>query len=255
MAASMSQLAGLLGARTDFHMLNRPPNMPQFVTTAAGEPGWDALPCAQRMDGPAFQRALRQVSPSGSTPLTESLVNIISLIAPAADQLRAHGQEVVVTIATDGLPNDKASFEQALRQLQALPTWVVVRLCTDDEAIVEYWNELDGSLEVGLEVLDDEEGEAKEIAAVNRWLTYAPVLHTARGFGLRNRLFDLIDETRLLPSQVGAFAELILGCGQLPDPEVDLRAFGAAMAEALGGEALVTVKVSEPRFLFPTSLM
>ena len=235
MAASMSELAGSLGARTDFHLLNRPSTMPQFVTVAAGG-GSDALQMDAQMDVPTFQRAIRQVSPSGSTPLTESIVNIISLVAPAADRLRAHGQEVVVTIATDGLPNDKRSFQQALRQLQALPTWVVVRLCTDDDVVVDYWNELDGSLEVSLEVLDDEEGEAKEIASFNRWLTYAPVLHNARCFGLRNRLFDLVDETKLLPSQVGALIELILGCGQLPDPEADLAAFSAAVSEALGAE-------------------
>ena len=199
-AVAICQFASDLGARTDFHMINTPANAPQFVTIAGG-----SAPISRALVVPMecgeFSRSIRAISPSGTTPLTEALVRIISLLEPAADKLRAAGQQVALTIATDGLPNDTRSFENALQRLQALPTWVVVRLCTDDKRVVDYWSELDRSLERPLEVLDDELGEAKEIQEKNRWLTYAPCLHHAREFGLRHRLFDLIDEQKLLPSQ------------------------------------------------------
>ena len=40
-----------------------------------------------------------------------------------------------------------------------------------------------------MDVLDDVEAEAKEIAgAGNKWLTYGPALHRAREFGLHKKV-------------------------------------------------------------------
>ena len=94
-----------------------------------------------------LRRAILSQSPYGTTPLTEAVMNIVSMLEPVKEKLRARGERVVVIIATDGLPNDSHSFLQAMKQLQTLPVWVVVRLCTDDDKIVDYWNELDAQLD------------------------------------------------------------------------------------------------------------
>ena len=56
--------------------------------------------------------------------------------------LRATNQRVTVTIATDGESSD-GDIASAMRPLQSLPVWVVIRLCTDQDSIVDYWNNID----------------------------------------------------------------------------------------------------------------
>merc|ERR1719473_2245069 len=133
-------LSAALNARTDFHLLNPSPGF-SAATICSGS--WtDIPPLGSTVDEQALRSMVRGVSPSGSTPLTESVMSVVSMIEPFATALRQSGQQVAVIIATDGLPNHKASFLQAMMTLQTLPVWVVVRLCTDDEAVVDYWNDL-----------------------------------------------------------------------------------------------------------------
>ena len=50
-----------------------------------------------------------------------------------------------------------------MRQLEKLPVWVVVRLCTDEDKMVNYWNNVDSEVELNMDVIDDHLGEAREI--------------------------------------------------------------------------------------------
>jgi hypothetical protein len=96
-----------------------------------------------------------------------------------------------------------------MKPLHHLPVWVVVRLCTDNDNIVDYWNNIDGQLELNMDVLDDPLGEAKEIHSVNRWLTYGEPLHRLREFGVTAKELDLIDEALLSMEEMRNFCSFL----------------------------------------------
>jgi len=176
-------------------------------------------------------------SPIGVTPLADHVREIRENIQTLEPSLLQDGTKVVVVLATDGLPTDshgmadqrsKRQFVDALRSLEGLPVWVVIRLCTDDDDVVKYYNDLDSQLELSLEVLDDFIGEAKEVYEHNKWLNYTLPLHRCREMGYHNRLFDLLDERQLTKDELRDFFVLLFGEAQfdgVPDPQADWVGF------------------------------
>jgi hypothetical protein len=139
--------------------------------------------------------------PAGGTPLCRHIGDIVREVSKQEHALRAAGQLACVVIATDGEASD-GDLTTAMRPLKNLPVWIVVRLCTNDQAIVDYWSNIDQQLELNMEVLDDFHGEAKEIYKHNPWLTYGEPLHRMREFGVHVKEVDFLDEQKCALEQI-----------------------------------------------------
>eukprot|EP00607_Mallomonas_marina_P009047 CAMPEP_0182417848 /NCGR_PEP_ID=MMETSP1167-20130531/2287_1 /TAXON_ID=2988 /ORGANISM="Mallomonas Sp, Strain CCMP3275" /LENGTH=350 /DNA_ID=CAMNT_0024591657 /DNA_START=200 /DNA_END=1249 /DNA_ORIENTATION=- len=171
--------------------------------------------------------SLLDSSPGGCTPLCAHIHAIVEQIKELAPQLHANDQKAVLVIASDGEASD-GDIAHAMKPLQYLPVWVVVRLCTNEEKICTYWSEVDKQLEVDMDVLDDYESEAVEIGRVNDWLTYGEPLHRLREFGVTMKDLDLLDETCLVADQMRNVIAMITTGGKasdIPHPELDWEAF------------------------------
>ena len=233
-----AQLAARLQKATVFRLLNDPGCVcgPQQFSVA--ERGRDCLD----EDLAVATSTIHNASPTGATPLVQHVREIVNNVSALQESLRRDGTKVAVILATDGIPTDdqgytndlvKSQFAKALRSLRGLPVWIVVRLCTDEESVVNYWNDLDANLELNLEVLDDFTAEAKEVHEHNKWLNYSLPLHRIRETGFHDPVFDLIDERPLTKEELFGFFRILFGAGLMdgvPDPEADWNAFVARIA-------------------------
>lgn len=227
------QMSALLEAPTSFRLLNNP-------GIAAGPQQFDIAQMGKDMIPQEVMEAndiMTKVRPGGVTPLTQHIQEIHSTIAGLQSSLEAEGKKVAVIIATDGLPTDahghsnktmQDQFVRSLRMLEGLPVWLVIRLCTDDDDVVKFYNDLDDQLELSMDVLDDFVGEAHEVYEHNKWLNYALPLHRMREMGYHDRVFDMLDERTLTKGELRDFCRLLFGIQNfdgVADPSVDWKSF------------------------------
>ena len=182
-------------------------------------------------------REIRKVlewSPSGATPLCRHVTEVIHEIRAREKQIREAGQHVSVVIMCDGSPSD-GNIAQIMKPLEHLPCIVVVRLCTNDERIVDYWNNIDRQLEINLDILDDPIGEAFECKSSNPWLNYGHPLHRMREWGVHIRELDFLDETLLTATQMVNFLCILFDAkkADFPLPGVDYNEFEKVVQEKL----------------------
>jgi len=174
-----------------------------------------------KTDVQTLERLLQQNPPRGVTPLADRLAEIHRRIAAQAQELALQGQMVFLTIVTDGLPtsvdsgtstaSDKDALIKQLRGIATkLPVQLVIRLCTNDDEVVRFYNEIDEEAEFPMDVLDDLNGEATEIAkAGNDWFVYTPLLHRIREAGTLCKLLDDIDERSFGKVEMQRFVQLM----------------------------------------------
>lgn len=227
-----AEVSALLKAPTRFRLLNDPGKRvgPQQFSVADFGRGDHT-----RSDFDAAESIMKKARPNGLTPLTAHINVIREEIKAMAPDLVQKGQKAAIVLATDGLPTGsegqihaKEEFVRALRSLEGLPVWIVIRLCTDEDKIIEFYDSLDQQLELSLDLLDDHCGEAKEVFEFNPWLNYALPLHRIRELGFHDRVFDLIDERALTKSEIRQFCLLLFGESQfdgVPDPSIDWVGF------------------------------
>lgn len=235
-----AQLAANISAPTIFRLLNPPvrsssssssSNMPLTQQFGIAIDSYDTV----QNDLTITLQSIQQIEPSGVTPLTYHLQNIRESILPLVPQLRNDNNKIVIIVATDGLPSDeqgyttnavKQEFENALRSMEGLPIWFVIRLFTNEDDVVEFWNQIDKKLELSIEVIDDYSSEGKEINETNAWLNYGIPLHRIREIGYHSYIMDIIDEKKLTKQELYQYCQTLFGKNkQLPDPDIDWKGF------------------------------
>lgn len=239
-----AQIAALLEAPTVFRLLNDPGRMAGPQQFSIGERGSQFI----SEDLTIALQTIQNASPTGVTPLTEHIREIRANVEDMSDDLLNQGQKVVIVLATDGLPSDRYGrsdrstlneFRESLRMLEGLPVWIVVRLCTDEDSVVNFYNELDSQLELSLEVIDDFSGEAEEVYEHNKWLNYSLPLQRIREMGFSHKLFDLLDERTLTKDELRQFLYLLFGPDKLdglPDPQIDWKGFAKRVESIASSE-------------------
>jgi hypothetical protein len=173
-------MPAMLHAPTTFCMLNNPGcglNSQQF---GIAEGSLDKNVLREEMDHAIG--VMNSVQPRGITPLIKHIENIKQNMLEMQLELLEVGCRVTIIIAMDGLTMDERGyggaaiqqrFVELLRGLEGLPVWVVIRLCTDKKKVVDFYNNLDGQLELSLDVLDDFVEEAREVYRHNPRLNSA----------------------------------------------------------------------------------
>ena len=161
-------------------------------------------------DGSAYGRLIRalELPPSGGTPLCAQMRDFIDEVSKQAAALRSEGKRAKLIIATDGEASD-GNLSAAMAPLKSLPVVIVIRICTNDSSVVDYWNAIDKDLELSLDIIDDLSSEADDVIKLNPWLYYSEPIHRFREAGSQIREMELLDEAKFTGDQIRNFCILL----------------------------------------------
>jgi hypothetical protein len=229
-----AELSTKIHTPTVFRLLNKPfsPRIPREFGVGLDGPAWI------RRDIQIIHDTMKKIDPKGCTPITRRLFEIRENLMNLKEQLELNDQKVVIVIATDGIPTNRdgespieiqRKFIKVLESFHDLPSCLVVRLCTQDHGVVQFYRNLERRLlHLDFKVLDDYFEEAKTIVRYNRWINYAMPLHRAREMGFSHPIFSVLGERKLDLKEVQDYFSMLFGpdvTNCLPDPLLDFKDF------------------------------
>eukprot|EP00594_Rhizosolenia_setigera_P005866 CAMPEP_0178944674 /NCGR_PEP_ID=MMETSP0789-20121207/3291_1 /TAXON_ID=3005 /ORGANISM="Rhizosolenia setigera, Strain CCMP 1694" /LENGTH=438 /DNA_ID=CAMNT_0020624441 /DNA_START=1322 /DNA_END=2638 /DNA_ORIENTATION=- len=190
-----------------------------------------------------------QIQPCGYSPLIHAVREAYDVVYPMKDRLQTSNQKVSIVFLTDGLPSDEfgvstkdamLEFSCALRQLEQLPVYIVIRLCSSDKKVIDFYKRLDRTLMRPLDVVQDFFSETKIVQTYQKWLTYPRSMHQCREMGcFDSRVMDTLNERRLTLEETREFFVVLFGDETLPqDPEKDFDLYVEAVEKLNEKESL-----------------
>ena len=239
-------------------LANPSPHGPQQLGVAASE-RVDIDSEMQRLS-----RLVQNTRPEGNIPMTIHLQQIVQAVRTVPERYFGN-LALSLVLVTDRLPRDRTGregpnvnqeFIQLLKELSGWPVWVVVRLSTDDDAVVGFYSQLDSAMahvsvqpkdhsdymddmddasilqdDVHLDVLDDYLSEAELVQKYNPWLNYAYPLHLCRESACNFPVFDVLNDRPLRHDELVDLVSLLFNRQKamyeepLHDPKTNYRSF------------------------------
>jgi len=254
------EVSSTLMWHANFAALMKAPTAIRMVHGAMGQPQQLGVASSEEVDLQSeIQRlsSLMQQTPAGSG--CEMLPHLREVVDSCLNiPVESFGEDrfMAIIFVTDRLPVDEngsegehvtKQFLETLNMLSGLPIWVVIRLSTDDQKVVDFYDKLDDQMayvkvksgQVHFDVLDDFVSEAEAVNKYNPWLNYAYPLHLCRESAVNSPVFDILNDRPLKYDELIDFINLLfyrnppgLWTGQpLPDPETHYSQFRAEVLE------------------------
>jgi hypothetical protein len=152
--------------------------------------------------------ALLSEAPRADSPICKAVNEVVTKMRAMEAGLRESGKKALLVILTDGASSD-GDVVAALKPLEGMPVQIIIRVSTDDNVVIEYWNNVNTSIDINVLMLDEIEHEGVQIEEVNSWLTYGPALHRAREYGAALSFLDNVDYCQLSQEDIKSTVQML----------------------------------------------
>ena len=148
------------------------------------------------------------IEPTGSKPMCKHIRNITEQVKEMESNLLGNRTIALLTIITDGASTDGHIIE-ALKPLEGMPIQIMIRLYTEEEEVLEYWQDVSAHLDLDIIILRGHKAESHIIAEHNKWLTYGEPMHRLREFGVLIPAVNSLGSRQLSRREIKTVAQIV----------------------------------------------